>query len=168
MAQEKHLTATADERKAKLEERRTNVINRIRALEAEPVGAQADAHRTWLLSWRPEDLGITVRVCGDLVENKVAKHNMSANVLFVSQFGFSAARFMLENPKQVKDEKAINVAGLEGLLSVYARLSESDMSLRDKNFDELLKRRDAGKLREYVGGVLSRGCRERKLLAPIL
>jgi len=62
----------------------------------------------------------------------------------------SEAAFVIEHPEKAKDVEAIYVAGVDGALHAYEAIHKKDMSYRLPHLDDLIQKRDQGKLTDYV------------------
>jgi hypothetical protein len=63
---------------------------------------------------------------------------------------YSAAAFMIENPKKKNDQHAVYLAGVDGALKSYEAILKKDSQVRWPFVDGLIEKRDQGKLGEYV------------------
>lgn len=62
----------------------------------------------------------------------------------------SEAAFVIEHPDKAKDIEAIYFAGVDGALHSYESIRLKDVSYRVAHLDELIQKRDQGKLSDYV------------------
>jgi carboxypeptidase Q len=151
------------------QENRERIIHLIRVIEAHPLGEEAKKARGWLISWRPESSGITVRICGDIVEPLLRpRPGKKHSLLILLQVGLSSAAFMLEHPERAKDYEATNLAGLEGALKVYESIVKTEPDERWEFLDALVEKREKGLLDDYVHQALRKGCRKKRTLIPVI
>ena len=151
------------------QEDRERIVRLIRVIEVDPLGEEAKKAGRLLISWRPESLGITVSICGDLIEPLLRSHpGKKRTIIILLQVGYSSAAFMLEHPEKAKDFKATNLAGLEGALKVYEAILKTEPGERWEFLDGLVEKRDRGLLDDYVRQSLRKGCRKKKILSPII
>jgi hypothetical protein len=62
----------------------------------------------------------------------------------------SEAAFVIEHPDKAKDSASIYVAGADGALNAYQAIHKKDSNYQVKQLDEMIQKRDQGKLTEYV------------------
>ena len=62
----------------------------------------------------------------------------------------SEAAFVIEHPEKAKDVEAIYVEGVDGALRGYEAIHKKDTSYRLPHLDDLMQKRDQGKLTDYV------------------
>lgn len=129
---------------------RADMIRRIEALEARPFAADADPSRQVVMDWLTEAPDVTVTVCGALLVDidKLSKDEDGSGLLM--QLMLSEARFILEHPEQVADQKAVHAAGVEGVLRTYAAMKAEKGNLRIAPIEKLAQIRADGKLPEFV------------------
>jgi hypothetical protein len=63
---------------------------------------------------------------------------------------YSQAKFIIENPDKAKDEAAVYLGGVEGVLRTWESIKKEKPKAKFKLMDELLEKRSAGSLAEYV------------------
>jgi hypothetical protein len=62
----------------------------------------------------------------------------------------SEAAFVIEHSEKAKDVEAIYLAGVDGGLHGYEAIRKKDMSYRLPHLDDLIQKRDQGKLTDYI------------------
>ena len=72
---------------------------------------------------------------------------------------FSQAAFILQNPEKKDDRLAEYQAGVEGALRVYEVLVKANSKDRQPYLDDLIQRREAGTLAQFVAERASASCK---------
>ena len=62
----------------------------------------------------------------------------------------SEVAFVIEHPEKAKDTDAVYLAGVDGALHSYVAIHSKDTSYRLAHLDDLIQKRDQGKLPDYV------------------
>jgi len=134
-------------------EERAKAIKLTRQLERDPLGGETKKSREWLTSWLVVVPGVSVTVCAPLLGPVAGGKTNRASEL-VAQSMYSSAAFILEHPKKAQDDLATFLAGVEGALRAYEAILKSRPQERWPFLDDLLARRKAGTLGEYVRGAM--------------
>lgn len=97
-------------------EERALAVKVAKLLRSDPLSKDAKKGREWLVRWIIEVPDISVKICsdmmGDLGDSKKSEYPPALlAVMIVSQ-----AAFIIENPDKAKDDNAIYLAGVEGML----------------------------------------------------
>ena len=142
-------------RKASTPEDRAKAVQLARELESNPSSDDAPGKRQWLIEWYTKVPDITVTVCDLLGPLPETEHPLMSQVL--SQMLFSNGAFQIEHPDRASDTVAVQTAGLEGALKVYEILAHATPEARLPYLDDLLAKREQGKLSEYVKGKVAGG-----------
>jgi hypothetical protein len=143
------LSATAQDRGPSTEKERAQAVRLTRALETDPLNPQSSNARMWLTTWIASVPDITVSLCGEFVKPLMSAKKNYASEIF-AQSMFSSAAFVIEHPAQKDDEEAKYLAGLEGSLRMYESIRKAKPKVSWPLLDELIVKRDAGQLAEYV------------------
>lgn len=142
------VTIHAQDRGPSTPEERAQALRLIRALEVDPLHAQAKDARAWLTVWIATVPDITVPLCGAFLGPLSGAHkNHSAEL--VTQMMFSSAAHVIEHPEQ-KDLEAKYLAGVEGSLRAYEAIRRQKPKVKWPAMDELIAKREAGELQAYV------------------
>jgi hypothetical protein len=140
-------------------EERKQALEYIHDLQVNPLGPQALDERRWMLKWLAEIPDVTVHLCGITLDGlpKVDKKD-TALIIFAQML--SQAAFLLQNPDKQDDLLAQYQAGVEGELQVYEVLLKSNPKDRQPFLDDLIQRRDAGTLVQWVKdrAAATKGC----------
>lgn len=150
-------------------EERTKVVELSRALEREPLAKTATATRQWLREWITEVPDIQFMACDDLLghafgDNYPYSREVNQQVLF------SGAAFALEHQDKARDDVAVYNAGVEGALRMYESLLKSKSDARFAFLDDLVTRRNEGRLFGYVAKLANEKCKRTNIAliaAPI-
>lgn len=139
-AQDHRGPSTADERQ--------QALDYIHNWMADPLGPQAKDQFAWVFKWLADVPDLTVHVCTIL--DKLPKGDKKdSGTIFGGEFMAQAA-FVIENPDKRDDRMAEYQAGVEGALHVYEELLKANPKDRQPYLDDLIQRRDAGTLAQFV------------------
>ena len=120
----------------------------VKDLEADPLGEHAESGRAILVTYfdnmRPE-----FSVCLDQFLPVFRSKKKSINDLWF-YVPIASGSYLLDHPEDIDDKYAYQLAGLEGMLRAYESMIASKPKLRHEYLDDLLQRRDTGKLGEHV------------------
>jgi hypothetical protein len=142
--------ARAQDRGPSTPEERARAVKISRELEQDPLAKDAKDQRAWVIKWIEEIPDITVTVCNDFF-GKYPDPPRGHSQEIMLQMTIASAAFMIEHPDKVKDEQAVDLAGLESSLKAYEAILKQDPSARWPFLDKLISMRDQGKLDDYVG-----------------
>jgi len=151
------LSAYATDRGPSTPEERKQALDYIHSWQADPLGPNAKGQFGWVLKWFADVPDQTVHVC--MILDKLPKGDKKdGSTIFGGAFMGQAA-FVLENPDKKSDLQAEYEAGVEGSLNVYAALLRSNPKDREPYLDDLIQRRDAGTLTEFVRDRAAASCK---------
>lgn len=140
--------ARAQQRGPSTPEERTRAVQISKRLRADPIAADVQDDRQWLMTWLIEVPDISVKLCttflGDLGDVK----NGYPGALIATMMASEAA-FVIENPNKTKDSAAVYLAGVDGALDGY-RAIRDNTNYRLTQLDDLIQKLDQGKLVDYV------------------
>ena len=149
------LAAQSAKRGPSTPEERKQALADIQTWQADPLGPNAKDELGWVLKWLADVPDITVHVCTIL--DKLPKGDKKdSNTIFGGEFMAQAA-FVIQNPDRKDDLQAEYQAGVEGALRTYDHLLKSNPKDRQEYLDNLVKRRDAGALAQFVQERLAAG-----------
>lgn len=143
------LSAGAQDRGPSTEKERAQAVRLTRALETDPLHREAPNARRWLTVWIASVPDITVELCGEFVKPLMGVNKNYSSEIF-TQSMYSAAAFVIEHPDQKDNVEAKYLAGLEGSLRAYESFRKAKPKVSWPLLDELIVKRDAGQLGEYV------------------
>jgi hypothetical protein len=133
-------------------EERAKAVEAARRLEADPLAYGADEERARLTVWVMQIPDIYVKTCPALVaelEQGPLRSMLDAQMLLAS------TAFLIEHPKQAKNDLAVYTAALESALRTYTAVIKVQPESRSTFLDGLLERKRAGQLPTYVRDVAS-------------
>ena len=128
---------------------RARAVQTAKSLQADPLEPSLQGDREWLIKWLIEIPDISVKMCttflGDLGDSKSAYPGAMVATMLASE-----AAFVIEHPEKAKDVETIYLAGVDGALHGYEAIHKRDTSYRLPLLDDLIQKRDQGKLRDYI------------------
>jgi hypothetical protein len=142
------VAATAANRGPSTPEERAKALAIIKDNEANPLGPNAQDQRRWFLGWLIEVPDITVNAC--MIFDGLAKSGKKDSDLIFGQMVFGQAAFIIQNPDKKEDRLAQYQAGVEGALRLYESLLKTRPRDREPYLDDLIQRREAGTLAQFV------------------
>jgi hypothetical protein len=141
--------AYAQQRGPSTPEERARAVQTAKSLQSDPLAPSVQEDREWLLKWLIEVPDISVKMCttflGDLGDSKSGYPGAIIATLLASE-----AAFVIEHPDKAKDVDAVYFAGVDGALHSYEAIHSKDVSYRSPHLDDLIQKRDQGKLSDYV------------------
>lgn len=148
----------ASDRGPSTPEERKQALKYIHDWQADPLGPHAKDQFGWVLKWFADVPDQTVHVCTIL--DKLPKGDKKDGAtLFGAEFMGQAA-FQLENPQKKNDLEAEYQAGVEAALNVYAALLKSKPKDQQPYLDDLVARREAGTLAQFVQDRAAASCKK--------
>ncbi|MGD0858869.1 MAG: hypothetical protein ABR912_06090 [Terracidiphilus sp.] len=152
------IASTAADRGPSTPEERKQALEYIHDFEANPLGPHAVEEREWVLRWIIEVPDIHVSVCTIL--DKLPKGDKKdASTVFIAET-FSQTAFLIQNPDKQDDRLAEYQAGVEGALRVYEVLLKANPKDRQPFLDDLIERREAGTLAQFVKERAEAACKK--------
>lgn len=143
------MQAAAQQRSPSTLEERARVVQTTKSLQSDPLAPNLQEDREWLLKWLIEVPDISVKMCatflGDLGDSKGGNPGAIIATMLASE-----AAFVIEHPEKAKDVDAVYFAGVDGALHGYEAIRLKVASYRLPHLDDLIQKRDHGKLAEYV------------------
>jgi hypothetical protein len=143
--------AAAQQRGPSTPEERARAVQTAKSLQSDPLAHDVEEDREWLIKWLIEVPDISVKMCttflGDLGGSKSGYPGAIIATLLASE-----AAFVIEHPEKAKDVGAVYFAGVDGALRSYEAIRSKDASYRLSHLDDLIQKRDQGKLADYVHG----------------
>jgi hypothetical protein len=141
--------AGAQKRGPSTSQERARAVQTAKSLQADPLEPSLQGDREWLVEWLIEIPDISVKMCttflGDLGDSKSGYPGAMIATMLATE-----AAFMIEHPEKAKDIEAVYFAGVNGALRGYEAIHLKDISYRLPHLDELIQKRDQGKLSDYV------------------
>jgi hypothetical protein len=139
----------AQQRGPSTPEERARAVQTAKSLQTDPLAPNLQGDREWLVKWLIEIRDISVKMCttflGDLGDSKSGYPGAVIATMLASE-----TAFVIEHPEKAKDVEAIYLAGVDGALHGYEAIHKKDMSYRLPHLDDLIQKRDQGKLTDYI------------------
>jgi hypothetical membrane protein len=150
-------------------EDRGRFVTLVRALERDPLAANANATRQQLREWMIEVPDIRFTVCPNLLGHAVGtEYRYSREVSL--QVLLSGAVLTIEDPGKARDDVAVYTAGVEGALRAYEVLVRSMPDAHLAVLDDLIAKRDRSELVDHIARLADDKCKRLNALliaAPI-
>jgi hypothetical protein len=138
-------------------EERRRAVELATFLEQNPLAKEAKEARGALLVFLAEVPDISISLCTNVLgESKRIKGDYEPEL--VGQLAYSQGKFVIENPDKAKDDAAVYLAGVEGVLRTWQAIKAAKPKAKFPLMDELLQKQQAGTLAEYVKANMS-GCK---------
>jgi len=141
------------------EAERARALAAIDDLETNPLGANAKDERRWLTMWLIEVPDIHVSLCLGLLPD-LPKGSKQDSDIVATQLMFSSASYAIKHLAEPSDPTDQYQAGVEGSLRAYEALIAARPKDRQTKLDDLVQRRAAGTLTEYVKGRAQQSCKK--------
>lgn len=154
------LQAQTEKRGPSTPEERKQALAYIHDYVDNPLGPNAVKEREWVLYWVIEVPDVHVSLC--MVLDQLPKGNKKdASEIFAAQT-LGQTEYAIMNIDKPADAQAETTAGVEAALKVYEKLVKAKPKDQQAYLDDLLKRRDAGTLGDYVKAQLAAHCSSMK------
>lgn len=124
------------------------LIKAVSLLEQKPLDKEVGKMREWALKWVIETDKVSVSVCSAMIAGLEDKYKYKSDVFI--QYTLAMAAFKLANPDKANDEAATQLAGVESAIKLYDAILKEKPKAKSAFMDELVARRAAGSLNEYV------------------
>jgi hypothetical protein len=142
----------AQQRGPSTAEERTRAVQTAKSLQVDPLAANIQADREWLVRWLIEVPDISVKMCTTFLGDLGDSNSRYPGAVIATMLASEAA-FVIEHPEKAKDVQAVYLAGVDGALTGYQAIHNKDSSYHVSHLDDLIQKRDQGKLAEYVRSV---------------
>jgi hypothetical protein len=147
---------TQDHRGPSTAEERQQALEYIHSWQADPLGPQARDQFGWVLKWMADVPDLAVQVC-TLID--LPKGNKKDSTTIFGAMFMAQTAFVIQNPDKKDDRLAEYQAGVEGALHVYEQLLKANPKDRQPYLDDLIQRRDAGTLAQFVKERATANCK---------
>jgi hypothetical protein len=141
------VAAIAADRGPSTPEERAKALEYIHHFEADPLNPALKPEKEWLTIWMIQVPDIHVYIC--LILDLPKGDKKDGQTLFTAML-FSQIAFVLQNPEKQNDLLAQYQVGVEGALRTYEVLLKANPKDRQPFLDDLIQRRDAGILAQWV------------------
>jgi len=128
---------------------RAQAIQYARAAEQNPLDPSASEQRNQAMKFFENDHTSHVLLCQSIFNEFVGNKKDHAHDISL-QMLISAAAFLAEHPGSAQDSTKQNLAGVDAALNVYVKFLASDPKTQTHYLDDLLKKRDDGKLEQAI------------------
>jgi len=130
-------------------------------IQADPLSPDTVPKKEWLLQWILEVPDIQVHICRviDMAKGDKKHSNILFDAMMAAQTAF-AIQHMYDKP----DTPAEIHAGIEGMLFAYEKVIAKRPQDHQPGLDDLLERRRAGTLADFVSQQITTHCSE--LISP--
>jgi hypothetical protein len=136
-------------------EERKQALDYIQHFMADPLNPALKSEISWIVGWTIEIPDVRVSLC-NIIE--LPKGNKKDSQTLFTAMVLSQTAFALQNPDKQNDDLAQYQAGVEGVLRIYELLLISKPNDRQPYLDDLIQRRDAGTLAQWVKERAVAGC----------
>ena len=137
-----------DRRGPSTPQERLQALQYIHSWQADPLGPEAKDQFGWVFKWAADVPDFTVHGCW--IFDKLPKGDKKDSATIVGGMFMAQIAFAIENPDKKDDRLAEYQAGVEGALRVYEALVRANPKDRQPYLDDLIARRDAGTLAQFV------------------
>jgi hypothetical protein len=140
--------SSAADRGPSTPEERKQALDIIQRFQADPLDQSLKQEQKWVVQWMMEIPDVHVDLCAIL--DKLPKGDKKDGMTLFSAMVLAQTAFVLRNPDKQDDTLAQYQAGVEGVLSTYALLLKAKPTDRQSYLDDLIERREAGTLAQFV------------------
>jgi len=142
----------AQQRGPSTTQERQRAVETAKLLQADPLAANIQQDREWLIQWLIQIPDISVKMCPPLL-GELGDSKSGYPCALVATMLASEAAFVIEHPEKSKDLDSVYLAGVDGAIRGYESIHKKDNSYRLPHLDDLIQKRDQGTLPEYVHGI---------------
>jgi hypothetical protein len=148
---------SAADRAPSTPEERQQALDYIHHFQADPLNPDVKSQVQWVTMWAIQVPDVHVNLCilVDLPKGD-KKHSQTLFTAIV----MSQTAFAIQHRDNPADVSAEYLAGLDGLLSVYEKVVAANAKDRQPALDDLLQRRQAGTLADYVKERAATSCKK--------
>jgi hypothetical protein len=150
------LAASAADRGPSTPEERQQALEYIQHFQADPLNPALKPEVQWLTMWSIEIPDVHVYIC---LLDKLPKGDKKDSQTLFTALILSQLQFALQNPDKQNDKLAQLEAGIEGELRIYELLLKAKPKDRQPDIDDLIQRREAGTLAQYVKERAAAACK---------
>jgi hypothetical protein len=143
------MQVSAQQRGPSTPQERARAVQTAKSLQADPLAADTQEDREWLVKWLIEVPDISVKLCTTFLSDLGDSKSSYPGAIIATMLASEAA-FVIEHPEKAKDTELIYLAGVDGALNGYQVIRKKDASYRTAHLDDLIQMRDQGKLTQYV------------------
>jgi hypothetical protein len=152
------ITASAADRGPSTPEERKQALEYIHDFEANPLGPNAAHEREWVVTWVIQVPDVHVDFCATILD-KMNKSDKKDGPTLIAAMLMAQTEFALQGTGRKGDRLEQFQSGVEGVLRVYELLLKANPKDRQPYLDDLIQRRDAGSLAQFVKEHSAVACR---------
>lgn len=128
---------------------RARFVQVVHKLEANPLDTGLKPDIRWAMEWINVVPDIDVSACMAPLGGFVASDHKYKAVLF-TEYVLAMGAFIIEHPEQAKDGAAVNLGGVQSLLTTYRAILRDHPQATSKELDELAQKQSQGTLADSV------------------
>lgn len=147
--------ALAADRGPSTPEERKQALEYIHDFEANPLEPNALPERQWVI----EVPDVHISFCAEILDKMNRSDKKDGSTLLAAMM-MGQTEFALENVDKAANRAAEFQAGVEAVLNVYAALLKSNPKDDQPFLDDLIQRRNAGTLAQFVHDRAAASCRK--------
>jgi hypothetical protein len=151
--------AHAADRGPSTPEERKQALEYIHDFEANPLGPDALKEREWVIKWDIQIPDVHISFCSEILDKMNRSDKKDGSVLLAAMM-MGQTEFALQRGDKAPDQSAEFEAGVEAVLNVYAALVKLNPKDSQPYLDDLMHRRDAGTLAQFVHDRAAASCRK--------
>jgi len=152
------LATHAADRGPSTPEERQQALDYTKDFLANPLGPNAGHEREWVTRWAIEVPDVHMALC-ILLEKQPKGTKQDADLIFAAII-LSQTAFAIQHPDAKPDSHEAFLAGIQGALQVYEELLAAKPKDRQPYLDDLLQRRAAGTLPQWVADRAAAACKK--------
>lgn len=130
-------------------EERKQALEYIQHFMTDPLGPNALHERKWVIEWVIEVPDVHVSFCSTILD-KMNRSDKKDGPALLAAMLMAQTEFALQDSVKQGDVLAQYQAGVEGVLRVYEVLMKANPKDQQPYLDDLIQRRDAGTLPQWV------------------
>ena len=128
-------------------EERKQALDYIQHFMTDPLNLALRSDISWVVEWTMEIPDVHVSLC-NIIE--LPKGNKKDSQTLFTAMLMAQTAFAIQNPDKQNDDLAQYQAGVDGVLRIYEVLLKSNPKDHQLILDDLLQRRDAGTLAQWI------------------
>jgi hypothetical protein len=149
--------AIAADRGSSTQEERKQALDYAQDFLSNPLGPNAHKEREWVVTWAIQVPDVHVSFCM-LLERQPKGDKQDADSITAGIL-LAQTAFAIQNPEAKANSEEAYLAGIQGALKVYELLLKDRAKDRQPYLDDLIQRRDAGTLPQFVQERASKACK---------
>jgi hypothetical protein len=142
------LGSSAANRGPSTPEERKQALKYIGDFQADPLNPNLQPEIQWVVKWTQQIPDVRLDLCSSFYKLREPEKK-DGQTLFTAMV-FAQTVFVLQNPDKQNDHLAQYQAGVEGVLRIYETLRKGNPRDRQPFLDDLIQRREAGSLAQFV------------------